>query len=217
MTDLTLYFHPLSSFCWKVLVPLYENDTPFEPVVVDLADAQSRARFEQLWPLAKFPVLRDRARAATVPESTIIIDYLDAHHPGKTRFVPTDVELARRVRLGDRFYDSYVHLPMQKIVGDRIRPKGDKDPFGVGEAKRMLSRAYDMLEADLADRTWATGEAFTLADCAAFPALHYADKAHPFRTTHAVLSAYLTRLEARPSVRRVLAEAEPYFKMFPAE
>jgi glutathione S-transferase len=122
--SLKLYFHPLASFCWKALIALYENDTPFEPHVVDLVNETSRAEFKKIWPIGKFPVLRDDARDVTVPESSIIIEYLSQHYPGRSQLVPTDADLARQTRLRDRFYDLYVHEPMQKIVGDRLRPPG---------------------------------------------------------------------------------------------
>ncbi len=211
---LVLYMHPLASFCWKALIALYENETPFEPLVVDLGDAASRESFRALWPLAKFPVLQDRARERLVPESSIIIEYLAEHYPGKTALVPKDPETAREVRLADRFYDHYVHDPMQKIVIDKIRPEGKRDPFGVEQARATLETAYAMIEADMAKKTWATGDAFTMADCAASPALHYANRVHPIGDrTH--VGSYLRRLEERPSFARVLREAAPYFAMFP--
>src|SRR5215204_3900275 len=133
--SLTLCFHPLSSFCQKVLIALYENDTPFEPHIVDLADEAASAAFKKIWPIGKFPVLRDDAKDRTVPESSIIIEYLDLHYPGRTRLVPVDPDLAWQTRLRDRFYDLYVQEPMQKIVADRLRPAGVKDPFGVEQAR----------------------------------------------------------------------------------
>jgi glutathione S-transferase len=213
--SLTLYFHPLSSFCLKVLVPLYENDTAFTPHLVDLSDAASRAAFLAIWPIGKFPVLRDDARNQIIPESTIIIEYLAQYYPGRSELVPRDPDLARRVRLADRFYDLYVHAPMQAIVGDRLRPSGSKDPYGVAQAKERLATAYGMIEREMAGRIWATGEAFTMADCAAAPALFYADKVLPFGDTHRNIAAYFDRLLARPSFARALKEAQPYFALFP--
>ena len=121
--SLKLYFHPLSSFCWKALIALYENDTPFTPQIVNLGDEAERAALLKLWPIGKFPVLRDDAHEQTIPETSIIIEYLDRHYPGRTRFIPADVDLAWQTRLSDRFYDFYVHHSMQKIVGDRLRPQ----------------------------------------------------------------------------------------------
>jgi glutathione S-transferase len=160
-------------------------------------------------------VLRDESRDRTVPESTIIIEYLAQYSPGKTQLLPADPDLARQTRLRDRFYDLYVHEPMQKIVLDRIRPLDAKDPFGVQAARKQLQTSYALIEQDMVSNDWAMGEGFTLADCAAAPALFYANKVAPFETTHRHIAAYLQRLMNRPSVARVLREAEPYFKMFP--
>ena len=139
--SLKLYFHPLSSFSQKVLVAFYENDTPFEPHIVDLADETSRAEFKKIWPIGKFPVLRDDAKDRTIPESSIIIEYLARHYPGGTQLVPADAELARQTRMRDRFYDLYVNVPMQKVVTDRLRPAGKNDAHGVEEAKTLLETA----------------------------------------------------------------------------
>jgi glutathione S-transferase len=213
--SLTLYFHPLSSYCWKVLIALYENDTPFEPHIVNLGDEASRTEFFRIWPIGKFPVLRDEAADRTIPESTIIIEYLTQHYPGKTQLVPLDKEPAWQVRLRDRFYDLYVHDPMQKIVGDKLRPDGKTDAYGVEQAKGRLQSAYAMIDREMSARTWAMGDTFTMADCAAAPALFYANKVMPFSDASKNAAAYLARLMERPSFARVLREAQPYFHLFP--
>src|SRR5436190_22679773 len=127
--SLKLYLHPLSSFCQKALIAFYENDTPFEPHIVNLGEERSRADFLKIWPVGKFPVLRDEARDRTIPESTIIIEYLEQHYPGRTKLIPAGADLARQTRFHDRFYDPHLHDAMQKVVGDRLRPAGSKDPF----------------------------------------------------------------------------------------
>ena len=212
---LKLYYHPLSSYCHKVLIALYENGTPFEAQIVNLGDAEERADFVALWPIGKFPVIRDDSRDKIVPESTPIIEYLARHYPGPATLVPQDAELAWQVRAKDRFLDLYVHNEMQKVVGDRIRPADSKDPFGVRQARDRIATCYDMLESDLASRAWIAGDSFTMADCAAAPALFYANKVQPFEATHPNLKAYFGRLLERPSYKRTLEEAEPYFHMFP--
>lgn len=212
--SLTLYFHPLSCFCQKALIALYENGTSFTPRLVNFGDTADRAEFVKLWPIGKFPLLADAARDRLVPESSIIIEYLARHYPGAAALIPPDPVQALEVRRLDRLFDSYVTQPMQKIVLDRIRPAGDKDPLGVDEAKDMLKRAYGVLEAELADRGWAAGESFTMADCAAAPALFYAGRCVPL-DGYPRLSAYFERLRTRPSFDRALAEAEPYFEFFP--
>jgi glutathione S-transferase len=213
--SLKLYFHPLSSFCQKALIALYENDTPFEAHIVDLADETSRTDFKKIWPIGRFPVLRDDARDQTVPESSIIIEYLAQHYPGKSQLVPADADLARQTRMRDRFYDLYVNVPMQKVVTDKLRPAGKNDPHGVEEAKTLLQTAYGLIDREMATQTWAMGDAFGMADCAAAPALFYADQVMPFGDTHRNVAAYFDRLLARPSFARAVEEAKPYFNLFP--
>ena len=212
---LTLYFHPLASFCHKVLIALYENDTPFTGHTVDLMDEAARARFFALWPAGKMPVLRDEIRDRTVPETSIIIEYLDQHYPGRRPLLPIAEDARLDARLWDRFFDLYIHVPMQKIVIDRLRGEGEHDPRGVADAKAGLVTAYGMIERHIAARTWAIGEDFSIADCAAAPALFYAGIMVPFSQTHPNVAAYFERLLARPSFKRTIAEARPYFHMFP--
>jgi glutathione S-transferase len=211
---LTLYMHPLSSYCWKALTALYENDTPFTPHVVNLGDSGEREAFLKVTPLGKFPALRDEKRKRTVAESSIIIEYLAQHYPGATALVPSDPDRALEVRTQDRFFDLYIHDPMQRIVGDRIRPADAKDPVGVAGYRAQIANAVGLLEKTLKTE-WAAGDAFTMADCAAAPALYYANEVAPFADTHPNVAAYLKRLQARPSFARAFAEAGPYLHMFP--
>jgi glutathione S-transferase len=217
MMSLVYHYHPLSSFCWKPLIALYENGTLFTPKLVDLGDPESRAAFAALWPIAKMPVLEDERHGLAIAETSIIIDYLDRHHRGPARFVPEDPDRAREVRLWDRIYDLYVQLPMQKIVGDRLRPEGGHDPFGVAEARTLLATALGLVESHMAGRRWTAGDDFTMADCAAAPALFYADKVMALAGIYPNALALLDRLKARPSFARVLDEAEPWFQYFPSE
>ncbi|MGN1289343.1 MAG: glutathione S-transferase family protein [Bradyrhizobium sp.] len=215
--SLTLHYHPLSSFCWKALVALYENGAPFTPHMVNLGDPAERAALLALWPIGRFPVLRDETRGETVPESSIVIEYLDRHYPGTAKLISDDPDLAQQTRLRDRFLDLYVHLPMQKVVGDRLRPADKKDPHGVAEARAQLRTSHAILDQYLAHDGWMMGERFSLADCSAAPALFYGNKVEPIGEGHRHLAAYLERLMARPSFARVLNEAEPYFGMVPQE
>jgi glutathione S-transferase len=215
--SLTLHYHPLASFCWKALIALYENDIPFKPNLVDLGNPAERAALLKLWPIGKFPVLEDHARGQIVPESSIIIDYLDRHYPGRTRLIPDQPELALQTRLRDRFYDLYVHLPMQKIMEDRLRPADKKDPHGVEEARARLRTSYSMIEQQMSSGGWAMGDQFSLADCAAAPPLFYGSMVVPFGGERRHLAAYFERLKARPSFARVMEEAKPYFNMVPKE
>jgi glutathione S-transferase len=213
--SLTFHFHPLSSFCQKALIALYENDTPFTPQIVNLGEAASRAAFVKLWPIGKMPVLRDEARDRTVPEASVIVEYLALHYPGAVRLVPADPDLAWQTRLTDRFYDLYINEAVGKIVTDRLRPADRHDPQGVEQARTLLQTALGMVEQQMATRQWATGDAFTLADCAAAPALFYANLVAPFGESHKNAAAYLARLQGRPSYARAAKEAEPYLSMFP--
>ncbi|QGP79454.1 glutathione S-transferase family protein [Sphingobium sp. CAP-1] len=208
-----LYYHPLSSYCWKVLIALYESGIPFEGRLLETESVGNE--WLTLWPIGKFPVLRDPARDATVAEASIIIEYMARHEPGTFRPIPADPDAALEARLMDRLFDNYVMTPMQAIVGDRLRPEGQRDPHGVAQARALLRKAYALIDGRLAGRRWAASEAFGLADCAAAPALFYADWIEPMRADFPTLGAYLARLEARPSVARVLVEKEPWWHLFP--
>jgi glutathione S-transferase len=213
---LTLYMHPLASYCHKALIALYENDTPFTPHFVDLMDAEQNAAFKKIWPIGKFPVLRDETAGRTIPESTSVIEYLARHYPGPAKLVPEDPEAAFETRAQDRFFDLHVHTPMQKIIVDRMRPAGQNDTVGVEEAKAALQAALAIAEERMAERTWAAGEAFSMADCAAAPTLFYIDMViAPLAERYANLAAYLARLTRRPSYARALEEAKPYFQYVP--
>jgi glutathione S-transferase len=213
---LVFHGHPLSSFCWKVLIALHENETPFEERLVNLGDPASRAEFAALWPIAKMPVLEDKARGEVVAETSTIIDYLDQYYPGPVRFVPADPERARLTRFWDRIHDLYIELPMQKMVLDRFRADDDHDATGVAEARKLMATALAMIDRDLAGKAWTIGDDFTLADCSALPALFYADRIEPLANTYPNAAALLERLKARPSVARVIAAAAPYFHMVPS-
>ena len=213
--SLRLYFHPLSSYCHKALIALYENDTPFEPRVIDLGNPTSRAELTAIWPIGKFPVLRDDANDRTIPESTGIVEYLAEHYPGTSKLVPADPDRAMLARIHDRFFDFYLNDSVGKIVTDRLRPAGKNDTLGVEQAKAVMGTALDMVEKDMRAKIWATGDDFTMADCAAAPALFYANIVMPFGDTHPQAARYLGRLMERPSFARVVREAQPYLAMMP--
>lgn len=208
---LTLYYHPLSSFCHKVLIALYEYDIDFQRRVIDLSSAADRAELVALWPLCKFPVIRDHTHPQGLAESSVIIEYLDRFHGGGRCLLPGDWDTALQVRLWDRFFDQYVQVPLQQIVADRIRAtNGD-----LSRERAMLTTAYGMLERQLATRTWVASPDFSLADCAAAPALFYASTLVPFPDDCQHLSTYFDRLVQRPSFRRVIDEARPWFAFYP--
>jgi glutathione S-transferase len=208
---LTLYAHPFASYCWKPLIALYENAIPFTYRVVE--DAAGWAELESLWPIKKFPLLRDGE--ATIIESSIIVEYLMHHYPGAARMIPLEDEAALTVRFMDRFFDDYVMTPMQTLVADRMRAQSERDTKGVADAAKLLDVAYGWLEKRLAPQAWASGGTFSLADCAAAPALFYADWVHPLGDRFPAVRAYRARVLARTSVVRVVDEARPYRKFFP--
>ncbi|HEY5796805.1 MAG TPA: glutathione S-transferase family protein [Bosea sp. (in: a-proteobacteria)] len=211
--SLQLYAHPFSSYCQKVLVALYENETPFVYRVLGLDDPQAGEELAALWPLKRFPVLVDGAE--TVVESSVIIEHLALAHPGPVRLLPADAKAALATRMMDRFFDNYVMTPMQKIVFDHIREPKDRDPHGVAEARALLDAAYQWLDVRLAGREWACGDDFSLADCAAAPSLFYADWVHEIDIAFPYTRAYRARLVARPSFARAVEEGRPYRHFFP--
>jgi glutathione S-transferase len=211
MQTLTLYYHPLSSYCHKALIALYEHGIEFEPRIINLGDAGQRAELCAIWPFGKFPVIRDHSRQRDVAEATIIIEYLEHHFAGRPQLIPVNWEAALDVRLWDRICDNYVQGPLQEIVGDQLRgAHGD-----MTGARATLATAYRMIDRQVATRTWLAGEEFTLADCAAAPALFYASTLQPFPDDAIGLHRYFERLVARPSFRRVIDEARPYFHLYP--
>ena len=209
--SLTLYAHPFAAYCWKVLIALYENSTPFRYRLVE--DAAGWAELEALWPIKKFPLLRDGD--ATIVESSIIIEYLMRRHPGTAQMIPSDEGAALDVRFMDRFFDNYVMTPVQALVADRMRAEKERDARSVADARRVLDVAYGWLEQRVTQRAWASGGVFSLADCAAAPALFYAHWVHPVGDRYPGVLAYRRRVLARPSVARVVDEARPYRKLFP--
>ena len=209
----TLYAHPFSSYCQKALIALYENDTPFELRRLEVGDDAAMAELRALWPLGKFPTLKDGA--TVVVEATAIIEHLAVHHPGPIRLIPDDPGVAVEARMMDRIFDNYVANTQTKFVIDAIRPEGERDPAGVAEAGRTLDTIYAWLDQRMAGREWAVGDSFSLADCAAAPALFYADWTRPIPEKFAALKAYRARLLARPSFARCVEDARPYRPLFP--
>ena len=219
--SLTLYAHPFSSYCQKVLIALYENETPHTVRLLG-ADAQINREFEALWPVKLMPILVDgdvhspSSERRTVAESSIIIEYLGLHHAGHVRLIPLDPKEALEVRFMDRFFDNHVMKPMQDIVSQHMRPLGNRDAQAIANSHAKLEPAYRWLDERLADgRQWAAGGGFSLADCAAAPALFYADWTHPIDEAFGHLLAYRRRLLARPSFSRAVDEARPYRGFFP--
>ncbi len=210
---LKLYFHPFSSYSQKALIALYENAVPFEPQVLEGPDSAAMRELARLWPIKRFPVLVDGAR--TIVEASCVIEYVEMQMPGPVRLIPDDPMLALEARMMDRFFDNYISTPQQKVVFDAMRAEGEHDPYGVQHARDTLDTAYAWLDNVMAQRTWAIGERFSMADCGAAPFLFYADWTHPIGEAYPNVKAYRRRLLARPSVVRAVNEARPYRPYFP--
>jgi glutathione S-transferase len=210
---LTLYSHPLSSYCWKVLIALYDSGIPFEAKMVNLGDKDERAAYLKLSPFGKIPSLRDGDRI--ILETSIMIEYLAMTFPEAVRLIPKAPEAALKVRSLDRFFDLYLNTPMGKATTDRLRPADKRDAFGVAAAMNDMRTAVGVVEKELAHGDWEAGDAFTMADCAAAPALYYVNTMIPFAEGYPNTARYLGRLIERPSVARVITEAKPYFHMVP--
>ena len=217
MTALVLHYHPLSSYCHKVLIALDALGIEVEKRLLNLGDPAERAAFIALWPTGKMPLLVDEGKP--VPETSIIIEYLQRHHtsPGRAPLIPTEPDAALDVRLWDRVFDAYVMTPMEAHTYDLLRPEGERDPRGVAAARERLLSSYAMLDRHLQGRTWVSGESFSMADCAAAPSLFYAVAYVPLTSQHANLAAYFERLMAHPSVARTVDQARPFFKYFPGK
>ncbi|MEX3966527.1 glutathione S-transferase family protein [Paraburkholderia sp. EG286B] len=211
--SLALYGHPFSSYTQKVLIALYENDTPFEFRGVGPDSPEHTAQWLQRWPLRKFPVLVDGER--NVAETSIIIEYLQLAHPGPVRLLPADPMAALDVRFLDRFFDLHVMTSVQRAVDGALTGNPARRDEGRAFAEEKLELAYAWLEGHLAGKTWAAGEDYTMADCAASSSLFYADWTHRIAPAYPVLRAYRERLLARPSFARAVNEARPYRPLFP--
>ena len=211
--SLVLYGHPFSSYTQKVLIALFENETPFEFRCIEPDQPKHTADWLRRWPLRKFPLVVDGER--DVIETSIIIEYLQLEHPGRIRFLPEDPRAALQVRFLDRFFDLHVMNAAQHAVDGALTGDPTKREEGHALSREKLERAYGWLEGELAGRNWAAGEDFTLADCAAAPSLFYADWVHEISGAYPTLRAYRTRLLGRPSFARAVDDARPYRPLFP--
>lgn len=211
--SLALYGHPFSSYTQKALIALDESETPFEFRSLDPQSPENLEDWLRRWPLRKFPLLLDGERE--VVETSIIIEYLQIAHPGPRPMLPSDPMAALEVRFLDRFFDLHVMEAVQFAVDSKLGKLPGKSEEGLAMAMERLERAYGWLEGHLAGRTWAAGDSFTLADCAAAPSLFYADWTYPIPDAYPVLRTYRARLLARPSVARAVDGGRPFRSYFP--
>lgn len=210
---LALYGHPFASFVWKPLIALYERGISFTFKMVDPDHPENRARIAALSPTGQFPALTDGEREIT--QSNAVIEYLDLFHGNGMPMIPEDPAQALEARMMAEVLDDHVHVQTQRIVGDALRKIEERDPRGVADAHAQIERCYAWLELRLQAREWAACGRFTIADCAAAPALFYGDWVHPIAERYPILAAYRARLLSRPSVARVVDEARPYRSFFP--
>jgi glutathione S-transferase len=208
---LELYAHPFSSYCWKVMIAFHEKDVDFELRQLSSGQPENDAAFAQAWPLQKLPLLV--ADGQPIMESSIIIEWLDLRFPDPP-LLPADRSAALEVRMLDRIFDNYLETSFQTIVFDRMTGGDGLAPLPQ-DARARLRRTYAWLDAWMQDRKWAVSGGFSLADCAAAPALFYADWTEGIPSEHEVLWAYRRRLLARPSVARCVEGARPYRHFFP--
>jgi len=208
---LALYGHPFSSYTWKALIALYANETPFEFREVGPEHPEHVEIVQSAGPLGKFPVLADGEHL--VFETSPIIEYLDAHYPGDHRFVPSDTDAGIVVRMLDRVFDHYVMNVAQIVVDEHIRSGTAADPARCEEARAKLRRVYDWLENWL--QSSPQREQITLVECAAAPALFYADWIEEIGDARPRLKAWRTHLLSTPAVARCVDDARPYRSWFP--
>ena len=211
--SLALYGHPFSSYTQKALIALYENDIAFEFRCIDAEHPQHAQEWLRHWPMAKFPLLVDGDRA--IVETSIIIEYLQHTHPGRIRLIPEEPMAALDVRFLDRFFDLHMMSPVQGAVSAALIGDAGQLEYFRARSRELLERAYAWLELHLADKEWAAGTTFSLADCAAGPALFYADWTHQISDAFPRVRAYRSRLLDRPSFARVVREARRCRNLFP--
>lgn len=206
---IALYGHPFAAFTWKALIAAYARGVPFDFRVVDPAHPDHQARIAELSPTGQFPALVEGA--VEITGSNSVIGWLD-RTCAAAPMIPRDPDGAIRARMLADVFDDYVAVPMQRIVAEHFRGENEADPRGVADARAILNRSYRWLE-DRIGGGWAAGGDFSIADCAAAPALFYADWVHAIPGER--LRAYRARLLAHPAVARVVDEARPFRSFFP--
>ncbi|MBS0590101.1 MAG: glutathione S-transferase family protein [Proteobacteria bacterium] len=207
--SIKLYGHPFAAFVWKPLIAAYERGVAFEFCMVDPDHAENAARMRELSPTGQFPALVDGDREVT--QSNSVIEYLDRIGDAPP-MIPTDVDVALDSRMLTYVFDAYVAEPMQNVVAEALRASNEQDLHRVVEAKAKLDKAYGWLEKRIGSG-WANGRNFSIADCAAAPALFYSDWVHAIPA--GPLKDYRARLLKHPSIARVVDEARPYRRFFP--
>ncbi len=200
-----LYYNPISTYSQKVLIALYEKGLDFEPEIVNLMDADARARYRDVNPLGKIPCLQ-LEDGHIIPESSIILEYLDPL--AEPTLIKGNADETRRIRFKDRMFDLYLNDPIVTLLFQGMKPESEQDPERIEKARFHVATMYSFMENEFGKQSYANGEEFLMADCAAAPALFYAEQVVPF-AEHKNISAYWERLKSRPSVQRTHEEAAP--------
>ena len=211
MVSLALFGHPFSSYTWKAEIALYASGVPFEFRMVDPDHPENGARIAAASPTGKFPLLVDGE--VEVFEATSIIEHVALTRSEARFLLPEDLLAAARMRMVDRVFDNYVHHPMQEIVAAHIRAPGSPDPVTLGRMRDLLDKAYPWLDAWL--ESYRPDHPVTLIECAAAPALFYADWVYPIPMALDRLRQWRAHLLALPAVARCVDEARPYRHFFP--
>ena len=205
-----LYYNPLSTYSQKVMIAFNEKGIAYEPQLVDMMSAESRAAFEKVYPLGKVPFLKP-SEDWQVPESTSIIEYLEDKFPNTPRLIPpSGGDAARQVRFMDRMADLYLNDPVGELLFQKLGFR-TQDNDKAARARKHITFSFEHYDKRLAKQPWLCGEAFTMADCAAIPALYYAQTVMPF-DAYPNIVAYWQRALKRPSVVKVKAEFEPIWQ-----
>ncbi len=205
-----LYYNPISSYSQKALIAFYEKGIDFEPNIVNLMDPDDLAKYRDVYPMGKIPclVLDD---GHLIPESSIIIEYID--DMGEPRLIDGDSEQTRKIRFKDRMIDLYLDDSIVTLLFQGMKPEDQRDPERMATAQFRIDTMYSFMEAEFEKHPFASGNKFSMADCAAAPALFYAEQAAPF-AAYKNISAYWERLRQRPSVQRTHEEARPVLEAF---
>ncbi len=205
-TLVKLYYFPLSTYSQKVLIALYEKAIEFESEITNLIDAHAREKYRNVYPMGKIPLLMDD-NEYMVPESSIIIEYLDQLKAPKMIF--GDATQQRQIRFKDRIYDLYLAEPVTTLLFQNMKPEDNRDAERIDTARRRINTMYMFMDQELAQQRFSNGSEFSMSDCAAAAGLFYARREAPF-DDYPNVCRYWERLLAKPSVQRVHEEAEPY-------
>lgn len=205
-----LYYHPISTYSQKVLIAFYEKGLAFEPQIVQLMDPDAGKKYRNVYPMGKIPclVLDD---GHLIPESSIIIDYID--RLAKPTLLNNDPTKARKIRFKDRMFDLYLNDNVVTLLFQNMKPENERDKEKIERARFQIKNMYESMDKDFADQPFANGAEFTMSDCAAAPALFYAQQNAPF-DQYRNICTYWDRLSSRPSVRRTQEEAAPAIAAF---